>query len=93
MDDDARAKRARQLAGSAREFASLQQHCRHIWSEWKPFSVQSHKQEAIPGEYDVQGVDIYPKYRLVPATKFYWYRECKICLKREESRSERKPNY
>jgi hypothetical protein len=60
----------------------LKSNCPHDWT--KPiFDQESYQKEYLTGEYETQGIHMYPKSEFRTEYRDRWSRTCKICTVKE----------
>jgi len=71
---------------------SLERNCNHQWSEVKS-DPEKFREEYLTGEYETQGVHMWPKSSFRDSYKNRWSRICKKCGKIEYTYEQKAVKY
>ena len=71
---------------------SLERNCSHQWSEVKS-DPEKFREEYLTGEYETQGIHMWPKTSFKDSYKNRWSRTCKKCGKTEYTYEQKAVKY
>ena len=72
--------------------SNLERNCNHQWEEVK-YDPEKYMEEYCTGEYDIQGIHMWPKTSFKESYKQRWSRKCNKCGKIEYTYEQKAVKY
>jgi len=82
----------RELQEAESRQISLEKTCKHQWDEVK-YNPEKFMEQYYTGEYDIQGIHMWPKTSFRESHKDRWSRQCKRCGKIEYTYQQKAVKY
>jgi len=81
-----------QLKDAKTNQENSERNCSHQWNEVK-YDPEKFREEYLTGEYETQGIHMWPKTSFRNASKQRWSRTCKKCGKTEYTYEQKAVKY